>query len=95
MVCGVKHHGPPHPLNYFSRQSDSHTWFARRIAGRRDSQQEFAKAVICTGARVPVPPIDGVYSVPNLTLTKLPKRLDIVGGGKLADAFARLAVSSI
>lgn len=59
----------------------------------------FAKAVIATGARAAAPPIEGLDTVRYLTnetvfsLTKLPKRLAVIGTGpvgcELAQAFAR------
>jgi len=64
-----------------------------------DARLSFAKAVICTGARASAPPIDGLDTVPYLTnenlfsLTELPKRIGIIGGGpigcEMAQAFAR------
>jgi len=60
----------------------------------------FKKAAICTGARAAVPSIPGIEQTGYLTnenvfwLTKLPKRLAVVGGGpigcELAQAFARM-----
>lgn len=65
---------------------------ARRIRARR--------FVIATGSRPAVPPIPGLDGVPYLTnetlfdLTKLPRKLVIIGGGpigcEMAQAFARL-----
>ncbi|MDP3849649.1 MAG: mercuric reductase [Luteolibacter sp.] len=59
----------------------------------------FAKAVICTGARASAPPIEGLDSVPYLSnetlfsLTDLPKRIGIIGAGpigcEMAQSFAR------
>lgn len=59
----------------------------------------FKKAAICTGARAAAPPIPGLAEVGYLTnetvfsLTKLPKRLAVIGAGpigcELAQAFAR------
>ena len=59
----------------------------------------FAKAVIATGARAAAPPIPGLKDVPYLTnetlfsLTKLPKRLGVIGAGpigcEMAQSFAR------
>ena len=59
----------------------------------------FSRAAICTGARAAVPTIDGLDKVGFLTnesvfsLTTLPQRLAVVGGGpigcELAQAFAR------
>jgi pyruvate/2-oxoglutarate dehydrogenase complex dihydrolipoamide dehydrogenase (E3) component len=59
----------------------------------------FARAVIATGARAAVPPIDGLAEAGYLTndtvfeLTALPARLTVIGGGpigcELAQAFAR------
>lgn len=64
-----------------------------------DTKLEFAKAVICTGARASAPPIDGLDTVPYLTnetlfsLTELPKRIGIIGAGpigcEMAQSFAR------
>ncbi len=61
---------------------------------------EFTKAVIATGSRPNVPPIDGLRDVGFLTnesvfsLTEQPGRLAVIGGGpigcELAQAFARL-----
>lgn len=60
----------------------------------------FAKAVIATGSRPVVPSIEGLHGVPHytnesiFTLTELPKRLAVIGGGpvgcELAQGFARL-----
>ncbi len=59
----------------------------------------FAKAVVATGARAAAPPIPGLKDVHYLTnetlfsLTKLPKRLGVIGAGpigcEMAQAFAR------
>lgn len=67
------------------------------VDGRR---LQFAKAVLCTGARAAAPPIPGLAEAGYLTnenvfsLTSLPKRLAVVGAGpigcELAQAFARL-----
>ncbi len=64
-----------------------------------DARLEFARAVICTGARASAPPIEGLDSVPHLTnetlfsLTELPKRIGIIGAGpigcEMAQSFAR------
>ncbi|MCA9596598.1 MAG: mercuric reductase [Myxococcales bacterium] len=64
------------------------------------TQLEFRRAVIATGARPAVPPIPGLAESGFLTsesvfsLTELPRRLAIIGGGpigvELAQAFARL-----
>ena len=61
---------------------------------------KFSSAVIATGSRAVIPPIDGLDDVDYLTnetvfsLTELPKRLAVVGGGpigcELAQAFAQL-----
>ena len=61
---------------------------------------KFKKAVIATGARATVPPIDGLENAGYLTnetvfsLTERPKRLAVIGGGplgcELAQAFQRL-----
>jgi len=66
------------------------------VDGRR---LEFARAVIATGARAAAPPIPGLAEAGYLTnetvftLTALPRRLVVVGGGpigcELAQAFAR------
>nr|WP_153867357.1 MULTISPECIES: mercuric reductase [Myxococcaceae] len=60
----------------------------------------FSRALIATGGRAAVPPIPGLAEVPYLTnetvftLTALPQRLVVLGGGpigcELAQAFARL-----
>ncbi|MBX9657504.1 MAG: mercuric reductase [Nitrospiraceae bacterium] len=60
---------------------------------------DFAKAVICTGARAAAPPIPGLQDTGYLTnetifsLTELPAKLAIIGAGpigcELAQAFAR------
>ena len=60
---------------------------------------EFSRALIATGARAAVPPINGLSDVGYLTnetlfsLTELPARLAIIGGGsigcEMAQAFAR------
>jgi pyruvate/2-oxoglutarate dehydrogenase complex dihydrolipoamide dehydrogenase (E3) component len=75
------------------RFTDSHTV---EVGGERLS---FVKAVIATGARAAAPPIEGLDTVRYLTnetvfsLTKLPKRLAVIGTGpvgcELAQAFAR------
>ena len=59
----------------------------------------FAKAVIATGGRAAIPPIDGLGDVNPLTnesiftLTEIPDRLAVIGGGpigcELSQAFAR------
>ena len=64
-----------------------------------DTVLGFSRAAICTGARAAVPTIDGLDKAGFLTnesvfsLTTLPQRLAIVGGGpigcELAQAFAR------
>ncbi len=64
-----------------------------------DSTLRFSRAAICTGARAAAPPIPGLNDVGYLTnetvfsLTTLPTRLAIIGGGpigcELAQAFAR------
>lgn len=63
------------------------------------TQLRFSRAVICTGARPAVPPLPGLAEAGFLTnesifsLTELPLRLAIIGGGaigcELAQAFAR------
>ena len=60
---------------------------------------QFAKAVICTGARAAAPPIPGLEQTGYLTnetifsLTELPARLGVIGAGpigcELAQSFAR------
>ncbi len=60
---------------------------------------EFAKAVICTGARASAPPVPGLAQTAYLTnesvfsLTELPPRFGIIGAGpigcEMAQAFAR------
>ena len=60
---------------------------------------QFAKAVICTGARATAPPIPGLAQTTYLTnetifsLTELPPRLGVIGAGpigcELAQSFAR------
>ncbi len=60
---------------------------------------QFAKAVICTGARATAPPIPGLAQTSYLTnetifsLTELPPRLGVIGAGpsgcELAQSFAR------
>lgn len=69
-------------------------------ANGESTKLHFRKAVIATGAHAAVPPIPGLDSVPYMTnetvfsLTELPKRLAVVGGGpigcELAQSFARL-----
>ncbi len=64
------------------------------------AQLKFARALIATGARAAAPPIKGLDTIAYLTnetlftLTELPKRLAIIGGGpigcEMAHAFARL-----
>lgn len=76
-----------------------------RFTGRRTIEAagqtlRFSRAVIATGGRPSAPPIPGLDSVPFLTnetvftLTALPARLVILGGGpigcELAQTFARL-----
>ena len=63
-----------------------------------DQTLEFRRAVIATGARAQAPPIPGLDQVEYLTneslfsLTELPKRIGIIGGGpigcEMAQAFA-------
>jgi len=60
---------------------------------------QFAKAVVCTGARAAAPPIPGLEDTGYLTnetifsLTELPPRLGVIGAGpigcEMAQAFAR------
>ena len=67
------------------------------VAGKR---LRFKKAVIASGARAAVPPIEGLAEAGYLTnetvfnLTELPRRLAVIGGGpigcELAQAFRRL-----
>jgi pyruvate/2-oxoglutarate dehydrogenase complex dihydrolipoamide dehydrogenase (E3) component len=67
------------------------------VAGKR---LRFKKAVVCTGARASAPSIAGIEVTGFLTnetvfsLTELPKRLAVIGGGpigcELAQTFARL-----
>jgi pyruvate/2-oxoglutarate dehydrogenase complex dihydrolipoamide dehydrogenase (E3) component len=67
------------------------------VAGKK---LRFKKAAICTGARAEVPQIPGLAEAGYLTnetifsLTELPKRIAIIGGGpigaELAQAFARM-----
>ncbi|HWZ45593.1 MAG TPA: mercuric reductase [Candidatus Saccharimonadales bacterium] len=67
------------------------------VAGER---LEFRKAIIATGARAAIPPVPGLKELGALTnetvfsLTELPKRLIVIGGGpigcELAQSFARL-----
>ncbi|MCA9052324.1 MAG: mercuric reductase [Planctomycetaceae bacterium] len=64
-----------------------------------DSRLSFRKAVLCTGARAAIPPIPGLAESGGLTnetlfsLTELPRRLVVIGGGpigcEMAQAFAR------
>ena len=64
-----------------------------------DMELRFKKGVIATGTRAAVPPVPGLEDVPYLTnetvfsLTELPKRLAVIGGGpigcELAQAFVR------
>ncbi|QDU52306.1 mercuric reductase [Gimesia panareensis] len=64
-----------------------------------DQKLKYKKAVICTGARAVAPPVPGLEAVGYLTneslfsLTKLPKRLAVIGGGpigcEMAQSFAR------
>jgi len=64
-----------------------------------DARLRFKRAVIATGGRAAVPPIDGIESVSYLTnetlfsLTELPRRLGIIGAGpigcEMAQAFAQ------
>ena len=64
------------------------------------TQLRYKRAVIATGARAAAPPIKGLDSIPYLTnesvfsLTELPQRFGIVGGGpigsEMAQAFSRL-----
>ncbi len=63
------------------------------------SQLRFHRAVVATGARPSVPPVKGLVEIGYLTnetvfsLTSLPQRLAVIGGGpigcELAQAFAR------
>ncbi len=64
-----------------------------------DTTLEYAKAVICTGARAAAPPIPGLEQTGYLTnetvfsLTQLPQRLAVIGSGpigcEMAQSFAR------
>ena len=77
---------------------DNHTIAVTNSAGE-GSQLKFRKAVIATGARAAAPPIEGLDHVDYLTnesvfsLTELPGRFGIIGGGpigsEMAQAFAR------
>lgn len=73
------------------------------LVRRKNGEQcelSYRKAVIATGARASAPPIPGLEGVDYLTnetlfsLTKLPERLGVIGGGpigcEMAQAFARL-----
>lgn len=75
-----------------------------RFTGRNeltvgDTKLRFSKAAICTGARAALPDIDGLSGTDPLTnetvfsLTELPARLAVIGGGpigcELAQCFAR------
>lgn len=65
-----------------------------------DAVLSFARAAVCTGSRPALPPIPGLAEAAPLTsdsifsLTRLPARLAVIGGGpigcELAQAFARL-----
>ncbi len=71
-----------------------------RSSNGEERQLSFKKAVIATGARAAAPPIPGLETVDYLTnetlfsLTELPPRLGVVGGGpigsEMAQAMARL-----
>jgi pyruvate/2-oxoglutarate dehydrogenase complex dihydrolipoamide dehydrogenase (E3) component len=75
---------------------------AVEVGGRRLA---FAKACIATGARPAVPPVAGLAEAGFLTnvtlfsLTALPRRLAVIGGGpigcELAQAFARLGAEVV
>ena len=60
------------------------------------SKLNFRKAVIATGARAAVPSISGLDSVDYLTnenlfsLTKLPKRLGVIGSGPIGSEMAQI-----
>lgn len=68
-------------------------------------QLEYTRAVVATGARAYVPPIEGLQSLPYLTnatiwnLTERPETLGIIGAGpigiEMAQAFARLGSNVI
>ncbi len=70
---------------------------AIEVKGKR---LRFKRAAICTGARAATPPIPGITEAGCLTnesvfsLTELPKRLAVIGGGpigcELAQTFARM-----
>jgi pyruvate/2-oxoglutarate dehydrogenase complex dihydrolipoamide dehydrogenase (E3) component len=76
------------------------SFIGRREIAVGSATLRFGRAVIATGSRPSVPPIDGLSSTPYLTnetifeLTDLPDRLLVIGGGpvgcELAQAFARL-----
>lgn len=61
-----------------------------------DQRLSFANAVIATGARRDIPPIDGLEQVEYLTndsalhLEKLPTRMVVVGGGYVGIEFAQM-----
>jgi pyruvate/2-oxoglutarate dehydrogenase complex dihydrolipoamide dehydrogenase (E3) component len=90
----------------FSEQYGIDVFFgSAQFSGRTTVEVEgtelhFAKAVVATGARAAVPPIQGLEEAGFLTnhnvfnLTKRPQRLAVVGGGpigsELAQTFARL-----
>jgi pyruvate/2-oxoglutarate dehydrogenase complex dihydrolipoamide dehydrogenase (E3) component len=73
---------------------------AVEVDGRR---LEFARAVVATGARAAIPPVPGLAALGPLTnetvftLTSLPRRLAVIGGGaigcELAQAFARFGAA--
>lgn len=72
----------------------------REIVEVGETRLKFKKAVIATGARAVLPPIEGLEEVGALTnetvfnLTERPEKLAVIGGGplgcELAQAFARL-----
>ena len=75
----------------------------RRSVGVADRRLRFRRAVIATGSRPAVPPIEGLDTVPLLTnesifeLREQPRRLLVIGAGpigcELGQAFARLGSS--
>jgi pyruvate/2-oxoglutarate dehydrogenase complex dihydrolipoamide dehydrogenase (E3) component len=70
------------------------------VDGDRRQTLHFAKALIATGSKATVAPIEGIHEIGYLTnetlfqLTELPRRLAVIGGGpigvEMAQAFARL-----
>jgi pyruvate/2-oxoglutarate dehydrogenase complex dihydrolipoamide dehydrogenase (E3) component len=88
------------------RQAGVDVYFGQAAFTRPDAiavdgrELTFAKAVVATGARAAIPPIEGIEQAGYLTnetvfsLTQRPDRLVVIGGGpigcELAQAFARL-----